>query len=695
MMLSVPHSKVGSLKAPTSSSRVAALCLSLSTLISFVGGPVAAAPPDSRQRPAVGALPAAPPAAPPRYAVPPKAPEAPLAPKAPPVGITDAVPPETSVNPDVTPVPIYAPVAIRYEPVVLPRPVFPVDRMPIFWADVQAPLATTPFSETPAIIEPSETQPARASRESMQSDVRRVLFSRGPYDASIVVAAWNDTAAPGGDVAEPAAIIRALIETERDPRKLDGLSGRLGDESPWAVLARAQLTLRACRGWYHSLCLAAVERLAASQGHPAFASVGGRDVPVVALTAVRSRAIGVLLPLTGSFGHIGQGAERALRLAFEGVAGLELVVRDTGGDAAMAAKMAESLIFDDHVVALIGPVGRAEVSSAVAVSRSLGVPHIVLASRLELDDLDRVAAGPTDGGVVDAAQLVAVVEPARDTAIRVRTSPEEIARAVARHAVLELRLARFGVFRPDDANSAAIADAFRDEAQRLGAAVTDEGTYDPESKNFNKEIEAFLKPSRDAMPKSRRRNRAKAVDARFEGLFIPDGAPRVRRLVPFLEFGGLTLRQQPGQSGVQLLGASGWNQQTLIDVANAVTNNAIFADAWFDGGEDPRSESFSKHYFAKWSQKPGVFHAEVYDAASVLADAVVGVAGTDHRARGEVLKRLLDGAPRVGVTGVVAFRGHEAVPRVQVLTVDGELIRARASEDEERFIRGQVRSETP
>ncbi len=651
--------------------------VALLPLLAF-GALDASAEPPEPVAPTRGALPLAPPAPPPRGA--PRSAPAPRVERPtdrPPVTPTDPspAPPRTPTDAAATG-PRGGSSTLRYEPIFVPAPVFPRE-----WGGI----VVSPGGGVEAVPEGHEgvatTLPARPAmtREAAMAAARVALFREGPEAARAGLEAW---ASEAREVVDADAALRAFVVSERDARALGGLLGRLPAGSPLAGLVAGRHAEVLCRSWDHAGCLAAASALGGPDGS---VELGGVRVPVAAFGEVRSRAVGVILPLSGTYASIGRAAEKALRLAFEAVAGIELIVRDSGGQEDTAAALARELIVDARVVAIIGPVGRKEVAAAVEVTRTMGIPHIVLASRLE-EDPERTPAEP---GAADILDLPAGTDgtAARDTAIRVRTSPEELAEAVARHAVLELGLRRVAVLRPDTEAAARAEAAFEAEVRRLGGTLTDSVTLDPAATDPKAAVKALLAPSREAMP-SRARRKGRPIEARFDALFIPDAAPAVRRLVPFLEFEGLVPRRRPGGVGVQLLGIASWNHLAVIDPATRVTDNAIFADTWFDAPDDPRSDAFSKRFRAVHGEAPTAFHAEVFDVGAVVADAVVGVAGADHRARGELLRRLLDAAPRPGVTGVIAFRGGEAAPRPHLLTIDGDRIRRRASEEEEAVLRG-------
>ena len=93
---------------------------------------------------------------------------------------------------------------------------------------------------------------------------------------------------------------------------------------------------------------------------------------------VRGRSIGVLLPLTGKYKAFGEAVMRGIRLGLKG-SDIEVVVKDTQGDGTRAARAVEELVFDDGVVAAIGPLFSEDAKRAALVAQDLGLasahPH--------------------------------------------------------------------------------------------------------------------------------------------------------------------------------------------------------------------------------------------------------------------------------------------------------------------------------
>ncbi len=104
------------------------------------------------------------------------------------------------------------------------------------------------------------------------------------------------------------------------------------------------------------------------------------------METVKVKAIGVLLPLTGDKKQFGQSALTAIKLALgvegdSGGTGIELIVRDSEGDADKAQRAVEELAGEQHVMAIIGPLFAEESLAAAVRAEAYGVPMINLSRR--------------------------------------------------------------------------------------------------------------------------------------------------------------------------------------------------------------------------------------------------------------------------------------------------------------------------
>src|SRR5262249_16934976 len=72
-------------------------------------------------------------------------------------------------------------------------------------------------------------------------------------------------------------------------------------------------------------------------------------------SGTRPKVVGALLQLSGQYKLFGDAVLRGIRLALQG-SDIELVVKDTKGDPALAAKAVEELVFDDGAIGILGPL---------------------------------------------------------------------------------------------------------------------------------------------------------------------------------------------------------------------------------------------------------------------------------------------------------------------------------------------------
>lgn len=370
------------------------------------------------------------------------------------------------------------------------------------------------------------------------------------------------------------------------------------------------------------------------------------DRAVARWTAIHSpgkqRGLGVLLPLSGPHKALGEAALRSIKLGAG--RGARLIVRDTRGDADAAAALVDDLVLKRDVVGILGPLGSFESTAAARRAAELGVPILVLAHR------DGIASGPP--------------------IFSSRVSASQQGTRLARYAVREMNLKRFGLAISDTPYGWALAGAFWNELVGLDAQVMTVVTY-----------ERGTSAPREVV---RRLVSGKKGKVDFQALLIADDYTAVRKLTPFLPFWGVKVRRSPRSGGVQLLGGHGWNHRKIIDEAERQTENAVFCDTFFPSEDNSRVQAFVRKFYAEYREPPTSLEAEVYDASALMARALAK--GGDSR---EALLSALQGLKRHrGVTGTFRFDDKGAVVKdVTILTVDQDTIRPRNSEREERASR--------
>jgi ABC-type branched-subunit amino acid transport system substrate-binding protein len=348
--------------------------------------------------------------------------------------------------------------------------------------------------------------------------------------------------------------------------------------------------------------------------------------------APASGTIGVVLPLSGPFGGIGQETLRGILLAagvFGSTAppaesgsatGMRVLVRDTGGSGARAAAAVRELAGHGEVQAVIGPLLTEEVQPAADAAQATGVPLLTL-TRHE--------------SVVRAGAPV----------FRVGLTRRMEAEVLADHAVRELGMHRFAILHPDDEYGREFEERVWQALEARGGRVVAVAGYTPDTSDFSGPIRSLVgwsllteaerqraaerdaagsppsgstagaargapplwsdhakleEPAPDALPP--------IVD--FDALFVPDTPDKVALVVPQLRLQGV--------EGVTLFGTSAWQHPDLLHIGPRL-EGAFFTSAFDPGNPAPIVEEFDRRYSETFDEAPSAFAAQGFDAANLVA----------------------------------------------------------------------------
>lgn len=382
-----------------------------------------------------------------------------------------------------------------------------------------------------------------------------------------------------------------------------------------------------------------------------------------AIQAVKPGRIGVLLPLSDEI--YGKAAQEALQLIKTAYPNAEFVVRDTKQNPEEALQQAQTLVLQEQVGALVGPIGTQENAPVSKFARGWGIPHVTLT----------LSPPPLLPGEIERT-------------LRLRTNPLDLAIAVARHAKLEQSLTKVAIVVESGAGSMAQAEAFANEFKRLGGEVVRvvEASADPKKADDTMKV----------LLQGQKRQKAKAD---FDGVYLAMPPAKARSFLAHFDFWKVPLRQKPvlglsKQKPVQVLGQMGWNHPMVLDRATRTTENAIFAEVFFTESRDTRTQDFVRRFFSRFNRKPTAFHAEVYDvlAFTIETEAQARADKAWSKSPREALRKAFinpKALPAVTGTLNVSTKG-QAQPRVQLLTIQDETIRTRLSEDEEDYLRNNT-----
>lgn len=345
---------------------------------------------------------------------------------------------------------------------------------------------------------------------------------------------------------------------------------------------------------------------------PAAASPGTQPLP--------SPKIGVLLPLSGRYASLGERSLAGIKLALDR-SGVELVVRDTGGESQNARAAIDELAAMPEIRAVIGPLRSQEAQTVSPRAERAGLPMFSLAQN----------KSPSGRYVLQTAMTF-----------------EMQAAQLADYAINAAGMRTFGVLFPRDAYGMALSDAFKEEARRRGGRVVGAVAYEPGAQEFSIEILTL----------------ERWVDGDgLQAVFIPDFLPTAGLLAQSL---------RASRPNVVLLGSNGWHDPgQLGEVADAL-DGAIFIDGFFSGSQRQSTQRFISAYRLAHGDAPRVLEAQAYDAALLLRTAFEsGATGS----RDELADAVRSLGTFEGAAGNMRFGDSDVERELFLLKLDGRRIR--------------------
>jgi len=378
--------------------------------------------------------------------------------------------------------------------------------------------------------------------------------------------------------------------------------------------------------------------------------------------SVKTNAIGCLLPLSGPFAIYGQEVLNGIQLGmglfseFEENPALELIIKDTAGDARQTVSQLEKLATESRVVAVVGPLASKPAAAASQKAEELNVPIITLTQR----------EGITAEG---------------DMVFRNFLTPSKQMKTLLQRGMAEMGLSRFGILYPDNRYGHYFMNLFWDELESHGGYVTAVESYNPEETDFAAQIKKMvglyyprpeplaqilevlnyppdeleggeIEPDPDEEPEP---------IADFDAVFIPDNHQRVALIAPQFPFYSVF--------NMTFLGTSLWQSPELIDLAGDYLQGAVFPSGFFDGVDGEAVETFVHRYRENFESEPGILAATGYDTITLLKHILSQNA---IASRQDLHKALMTDNGFYGVTGKLSFDQEREVEKEPLLlTVRG------------------------
>ena len=306
--------------------------------------------------------------------------------------------------------------------------------------------------------------------------------------------------------------------------------------------------------------------------------------------------VGAIFPLTGENATFGESSKNGIELLVDqinsagGIDGkmLEVIFEDGESKPANSANVAQKLINNDEVIALLGPV-----------TSKCGLAVGPIATQNQIPMITSTGTNPKvtlDGG--DYVFRACFIDPFQGTVLAT-LAKEELGAVKA--AVLY-----------DVANdySKGLADFFKEGFEGLGGEVVAFETYNTGDTDFNAQL------------------------TKIKGM-----EPDVLLLPDYYNTVGL-IAKQARAIGIDaaFLGGDGWDSPDLFAVGGDAVNGSYFSNHYSPDDTSELVVEFRKAYEEKYKAVPDAMAALAYDAGKILVTAIEQAGSTEGPALIEALK---------------------------------------------------------
>jgi len=352
--------------------------------------------------------------------------------------------------------------------------------------------------------------------------------------------------------------------------------------------------------------------------------------------------IGCLLPLSGPFALYGEEVLNGIQLGMDifklqqGGRPIELVIKDTKGDAEETIKGLKELADDDNITVIVGPLRSGESSAAAKKAQELGVPIITFTQK---------------DGITNEGDMV----------FRNFLSLSKEVEAVLNRAITEMGMKRFAVFYPDQQYGQYMKDLFRERVRLMGGTIAAIESYKPDQTDFGEGIKKMI-GSGPSNTEGKKISPAPVLD--FDAVFIPDNYQRIAMIAP----------QFPYYNAFRFtfLGTSLWLSDDLLKSTGSFIQGAIFPVGYSPYADSPGIEEFVMDYKDAFQSDPGVLAANGYDTIRLVRQIFNSV---DIKTRKD-FQNALSSVVYNGVTGEISFdQKGEVKKEPLLLTIEGEKFR--------------------
>lgn len=338
--------------------------------------------------------------------------------------------------------------------------------------------------------------------------------------------------------------------------------------------------------------------------------------------------IGINYELSGDNATYGQGSVEGIEMAIEeineagGINGkkIKAIKYDNESKPSEAATLANKLVSQDKVLAILGPATTGAFTSQIPVANKNKTP---------------IATGSATGDNLTFAADGSVHE----YVFRICFNDSFQGKVMANFASENLSAKKAVIIMDSSSDyGKGLAKNFKETFTAAGGAIVAEEAYVAGDTDFN----AIL---------------TKIKGMEFDVIFIPG----------YYNEAGLIIKQARTQGiDTPILGADGFDSPVLVELAGAdALNDVYFTNHYSSIDEDPAVLKFIADFEAKYGKKPNAFNALGYDLAKFVADAI----GRAESLTGEAVKDALEATENfAGVTGTLSVdENHNPVKSIFVI----------------------------
>ena len=337
--------------------------------------------------------------------------------------------------------------------------------------------------------------------------------------------------------------------------------------------------------------------------------------------------IGVNYELSGGVATYGQSSVEGIEMAVKeineagGVNGkqIKLIKYDNKSEPSEATTLANKLMTQDKVIAILGPATSGSFKAEIPVAIKNKIP--VVSGSATADDV-----------TVDASGV-------KEYAFRICFNDSYQGVAMANFALNNLSAEKAVVIMDSSSDyGKGLAENFTNKFKEEGGAIVAQESYVAGDTDFNAILTSI-----------------KGMD--FDVIFIPGYYNEAGLIIKQARTLGIT---------APILGADGFDSPTLLELAGAEALNEVYYTNHYSSlDKDPLVIEFISNFKEEYNKEPDAFNALGYDLAKFVADGI----SRAESLTGEALKDALEATTNfVGVTGSFSIdENHNPVKSIVVI----------------------------